>query len=185
MTRRERLERRAARRREWAAKRADKADTTWDAVHNVPLPPAGEPIKIGHHSEKRHRAALARMDALATKAIEHADMAKHHEERADNIEAHLQRAVFSDDADAIDQLEARIAKREAARDRIKRYNASCRAGTPDESVLSDAQQRDLASLKRISAFIKPDGQFPAYVLQNLSANIKRDKDRIKKLRRTA
>lgn len=34
------------------------------------LPPGGEPIKVGHHSEGRHRAALKRADAAMGRAVE-------------------------------------------------------------------------------------------------------------------
>lgn len=39
------------------------------------LPPMGEPIKIGHHSEGRHRAALSRVDSSMRRSIEASDKA--------------------------------------------------------------------------------------------------------------
>lgn len=58
MTRRERLERKLERRQQWAESRERKAESARRASDAVLLPPGGEPIKIGHHSEKRHRAAI-------------------------------------------------------------------------------------------------------------------------------
>lgn len=39
------------------------------------LPPMGEPIKIGHHSEGRHRAAIARVDSSMRRSIAATDEA--------------------------------------------------------------------------------------------------------------
>lgn len=39
------------------------------------LPPMGEPIKIGHHSEARHRAAFARVDSSMRRSIAASDEA--------------------------------------------------------------------------------------------------------------
>lgn len=43
-----------------AERRSDRAEQAWKAEHRAveALPPGGEPIKIGHHSEQRHRRAL-------------------------------------------------------------------------------------------------------------------------------
>lgn len=42
----------------------------------------GEPIKVGHHSEKRHRALLERNDRRMRKAIEFEEKAKEQERKA-------------------------------------------------------------------------------------------------------
>lgn len=48
---------------------ADAADNAARAAHNR-LPEGGEPIKVGHHSEKRHRAAIQRAHRTQGRAIE-------------------------------------------------------------------------------------------------------------------
>ncbi|WP_346769072.1 MULTISPECIES: DUF3560 domain-containing protein [Micrococcaceae] len=47
-----------------AAGRSAKEDAVWERQRRdiARLPEGGEPIKIGHHSEGRHRAAIARAD---------------------------------------------------------------------------------------------------------------------------
>lgn len=194
MTRRERMERRLERRREWAQSREAKADAAWKAHESVPLPPGGEPIKVGHHSEGRHRAAIARSHALAFKAIEHQDMAKEHASRAAGIAAQLDRAVFSDDADAIEQLEARIAEREAEQERMKARNAAYRKGgspAPDDDAgwakVAQIMGQDVTHLR---ACMKARGEYgqgrkphESYELSNLNANIRRDRLRIEQIKR--
>jgi len=43
----------------------------------------GEPIKIGHHSEKRHRALIDRNWARIGKSVEYGNKAEEHESKAD------------------------------------------------------------------------------------------------------
>ncbi|RKO19151.1 DUF3560 domain-containing protein, partial [Pseudarthrobacter phenanthrenivorans] len=47
-----------------AAGRSAKEDAVWERQRRdiARLPEGGEPITIGHHSEGRHRAAIARAD---------------------------------------------------------------------------------------------------------------------------
>ena len=53
------------------------ADAASEAEHRAveALPPGGEPIKIGHHSERRHRNAIARAHDATRRAIDAADLA--------------------------------------------------------------------------------------------------------------
>jgi hypothetical protein len=101
--------------------------------------------------------------------------------RADGIEAAAASAVYSDDPDAVERLEERIAELVARRDRIKAYNASCRRGAPDPSILDEAQQGNLQVVERVGQ-LRPGGQFPAYATSNLSGNIARLRRRLEELR---
>lgn len=179
MNRRERMEARAARREQWAesakAKAAQKFSAADAAVEGIPF---GQPILVGHHSEKRHRRALERCDANMRAGFERVGMAHRHEQVAETLRGNLDRSIFSDDENAIADLEARITEREAERERIKAYNASYRKGKPDDTLLSEEQRA------RYAAYYK-SGPFPAYVLSNLAGKIKADRDRITSLQRDA
>jgi len=166
-------------RREWAESRAQKSTERLNAARAVPLPPFGEPIKIGHHSERRHRKAIETVDNRMRQAVEHEHMAKLHERKADGIEAQLESSIYSDDDNAVEALEARIAEREAEREGIKAYNASCRKGKPDPSLLTKSQREHWLRASHIAT-----GQpFPGYVLSNLSGRIKADRDRLESIKR--
>ncbi|WP_410874769.1 DUF3560 domain-containing protein [Nocardia sp. A7] len=57
-----------------------------DAAHrraHESLPPGGEPIKIGHHSEHRHRRAIERADTAWGRSIQAGRDAQHAHDRAD------------------------------------------------------------------------------------------------------
>lgn len=184
MTYRERRERRAERLREWAAKRELRSAAAFEQAHQISdMIPFGQPVLVGHHSQRRHERDLGRIDAAMGRGVEHQRKATKFVSRADNIEAAMEAAIYSDDPDAIEALERRIAGLEAERDRIKAYNASCRRGAPDESLLDEAQRDKLARVHKYAAFqLGKSGAFPAYALSNLNGNIKRNRDRLAILR---
>lgn len=68
-----------------ASKKAAEADQAWERhLQDVErLPEGGEPIKVGHYSEGRHRAALARADRSIRRSIQAAADADHAAQRAE------------------------------------------------------------------------------------------------------
>jgi uncharacterized small protein (DUF1192 family) len=93
--------------------------------------------------------------------------------RADGIEAAADGAIYSDDPDAIEALEKRIAGLEAERDRIKARNAAYRKDHKAELAALTPYGRNQAM------------PYPAYVLTNLSGNIGRQRKRLAQLRARA
>ncbi len=180
MTFRERQERRLARRREWAAGREAKSAAAFDRAHNLSKDiPLGQPILVGHHSERRARRDAKQIEDSMFAGVDHAKMAERHDQAADGIERQLERSIYSDDDDAIERLEERIAMLEAERDRVKAFNASCRKGTRDMSLLDERQQRDIISTAQVASYqLGKGGGFPAYHLALLGANIKRNRQRL-------
>lgn len=67
-----------------ADRKAGAAAAAWDAEHRAvqTLPPMGEPIKVGHHSERRHRKAIERAHNATRKAIDATDDAEKAQARA-------------------------------------------------------------------------------------------------------
>lgn len=185
MTRRERLERKLEKRREWAESRNAEASRRFTAaraeVSGIPL---GQPILIGHHSEGRHRRALERSDNNMRKGCEASDMAKHHASKAAGLSSQLESTIFSDDPDAVEQLQARIAELETKRDEWKRLNAWWRKhktmqGCPGLSE-AEAARFDTEIPQRYSFHQQP---YPSCTMTNLGANIRRLKQRITEVER--
>lgn len=185
MTRRERLERRAEKRREWSDSRSAKSSASFERAQSIADGiPFGQPILVGHHSERAHRRDIARIESGMAAGIEHGRKAEAHAEKAEGIEEQLARSIYSDDVDAVERLEERIAGLEAERERIKAYNASCRRGARDVSLLDEKQQADLASTARVCSWqIGSKGEAPAYWLQNLGGNIRRNRERLEQIKR--
>lgn len=182
-TYRERREARADRLEEWAAKREAKAEAASERAHKMmDMIPLGQPILTDHYSAPRHRSHLAKVQSAASKSVEHAAKAHEMASKADNIRAAADRAVYSDDPDAIERLETKLAGLEARRDSIKAYNASAKKGSPDPSLLIAARDRDSVTLPHLKGFCcKPDGQMRVGV-SNLSATINTTRKRLEALR---
>lgn len=71
---------RAERRREWAASAERKSDEYYKASNkDADFLSLGEPIKIGHHSERRHRKAIDDAWNNMGKSVEFEEKAKEHE----------------------------------------------------------------------------------------------------------
>lgn len=191
MTRRERLERKIERRRDWAAgRRQDAARRLTTARTMAGAIPFGQPILIGHHSERRDRNYRERIRGNFEKAFESHQMADHHASKAAGLSAQLETSIYSDDHDAIDRLKERIATLEAERDRIKAINAAIRrhgfeavaAGNHLAPAMTDAERNELVTLIRIAPYHQAETRgFPAYQLQNLGGNINRQKKRLELL----
>src|SRR3989304_4910642 len=106
MTYRERRLQKAERLREWAAKRTVQAQATFKA---------NEPFTTDHafNAQPGHIPLRSRIIAREDRAHESLAKANSMASRAANIEAAADRAIYSDDPNAIEQLETRIASLEA------------------------------------------------------------------------
>lgn len=179
MTRRERMERRAALRREWAERAEAESGRRWRAsraaVDGIPM---GQPVLVGHHSERHHRRALERSDSNMRAAVEAGKRAQHHEQKARGLEIALDRTIFSDDPNAVEALQAKVAKLEAQRERMKLVNKHYRAGNAEALA---AMGLDLERLRAQVAALGLSwvrAPFESYQLTNLGSEITRAKKRI-------
>lgn len=171
MTYRERREARAEQLRGWAEKREAKSNAMLDHAHAMAdVIPFGQPILVGHHSERRDRNYRDRVWNAMGAAVENARKADAMQTRAANIEAQAAHAIYTDDADAVERLEQRIAELEAERDAIKAENAAFRKTHRAELATMTAYQRNEAM------------PHPAYRVTNLTGNIKRNRDRLQQVR---
>lgn len=113
----ERLKAGAARKAEEAQHLRTKNDALLGAMN-------GTPVLRGHHSERRHRRDLARIDNDMRKGAEAAQESHDLARRA--VAAESSTAVSSDDPEAIDKLRAKLTKLEQTKEEMKRANAVIR-----------------------------------------------------------
>jgi len=74
----------AERYQQWAINSENKSNALWEASHEGrDFLALGEPIKIGHHSEKRHRALIERNHNRMSKAVEVGKKVEQHESKAE------------------------------------------------------------------------------------------------------
>lgn len=158
--------------------------------------PFGQPILVGHYSERRDRNFRGRIEKNFRKSFEAQEKAEYYERRAASVGSG---GISSDDPDAIDKLEEKLAGLKLSQEQMKAANKAIRAcykagiredGSAEEietlikalgkagfvGEISDAAARKL---------MQPDfcGRrgFPDYSLQNNNANIKRVEARIREL----
>lgn len=166
--------------------RAERAKATGHALHDrahkmAEAIPFGQPILVGHHSEKRDRNYRDRIHNTFGKAFSELDKAKHYESKAAAVGTG---GISSDDPEAIDKLRAELAQLEQAQERMKAANKAIRANkTPEGQIAAlvglgfkEAQAAEL---------VKPDfcGRvgFASYALSNNTANMRRVRLRIEEL----
>lgn len=188
MTRRERLENKLEKRQEWAEKAKQRSRAEWEksekAVEGIPL---GQPILVGHHSEKRHRAAIARAQAAGTRAVAESNLAKHHQEKAAGLSDYLENTIFDDDPDAIEKVEQRITRLEKEHEFMLAVNKICRNRKLNEAEKISAIVALGASEESARKILAPEyswqsAGFESWALSNNSANIRRYKERLANLR---
>jgi len=129
VTRRGRLERKTEKREEWAAKARARSEASFAAASAIAdRIPLGQPILVGHHSERRARRDQARIHGSMDKGVEEHKLAEHHDQKRRGLEIQLDRTIFDDDPDAVEQLEARIAEREKSAAYQNTLNKAWRSG---------------------------------------------------------
>ena len=79
----------------------------------------GEPVKVGHHSEKSHRALIERNNKRMDKSVEASDKAKSYESKALELERRLQKEINIDEPESLDLLIERVSDLEQQRDSLK------------------------------------------------------------------
>lgn len=109
----------------------------------------GEPVKVGHHSEKKHRKIIDDAWNNIGRSCMAQKKQERHEDKAAELEARLNKEINIDTPESVELLEERVNDLETRRDEIKKHNKE-----------------------------NPDDKHPAFMLQNLGANIRRYKERL-------
>jgi len=118
----ERAKQKAARYATWANSADKKSTEFWQASNEgKEFLSLGEPIKVGHHSEKRHRALIERNWVRMGKSVEMSKKADLHEQKA---------AYWSDKADTINlSMPESLEFFEFKLEEAKRQHEGLKAGT--------------------------------------------------------
>lgn len=142
----------------------------------------GQPILVGHHSERRARRDADRIHENMRKAVAADKYATQLEQRAESVGAG---GISSDDPDAIIKLSAQLRAAEAAQDFMKRANTAIKKYKTHEKRLTALLEIGLNE-QQAQAALTTDWSgkvgFASYQLANNSANIRRLRKRIEELR---
>jgi len=172
----ERLQERAERARTESDRLLDAGRQALDAI------PFGQPILIGHYSEKRDRNYRNRAVGKIDKAIALDKQADDLERRAESAASN--RAISSDDPNAPDKLRAKIERLERLQAGMVAANKIVREKpknepTPDKiaRIVALGMNEDTARELFTPDFCGRYG-FPSYATQNNNAKIKTARDRL-------
>lgn len=160
---------------------ADRAsERAWKSIEQIP---PGQPILVGHHSEKRHRRDLAKHDNAMRKACDLRDQAAEASHRA--LAASLNTSISSDDPDAVRKLREKLEGLARDQARFKTVNAAIRR---KDTAAGDRALAELGCTpEQIAKLRTPDfcGRIgiPDYVLSNNNGNMRRIRERIEQLER--
>lgn len=143
--------------------------------------PMGQPILVGHYSERADRAFRDRIDGKHRKAVELDSKAEYYRQKAESVGSG---GISGLDPDAVTKLEKELEKRMQAQERMKAANRAVRLKDIEKG---NAKLREMGYTdSNISELRKPDfcGRigYPDYALQNNNASIRRIKERIAELK---
>lgn len=151
--------------------------------------PFGQPILVGHHSEKRDRAYRNRIQRRFERSFELSKKADYYARRAASAQAN--RSISSDDPEAIFKLEEKIRGLEKLQETMKTVNKIIR-----KYDLADDAQKEIcvSEIMKTGLFKKEETAhktvekdcfggygFAKFQLTNNNANINRLKKRIEEL----
>lgn len=179
----ERLEARSVKLRAESEARLSAANRLASAI------PMGQPILVGHHSEKRHRRDVARIDSNMRRGVEAQKAAESCERRAAAAEGN--RAISSDDPEAVVQLKEKLIALSAQQERMRAVNKLIRTAgkngpnAAEQSLISELGIDPITAETLVRGNQFGDVGYPAYRLQNNSSECRRLEKRISQLQRAA
>ncbi|GLQ00611.1 hypothetical protein GCM10007891_24640 [Methylophaga thalassica] len=182
----DRLEAKRDRLQERAENKRKESDAAYKRSHAlVEHIPMGQPILVGHHSERAHRNALDKSWSLMGKSFKLGEYADSLESRAANVGTG---GISSNDPEAITKLKEKLSSLEKSQDTMKAVNKIIRSKKLSDDEKADQIVKDgLLTEKQAREIIKPDfaGRigFASYSLSNNNAEIRRTRERLEELER--
>ena len=164
-----------------AAQASTASDMTYKRARSMAsVIPFGQPIHIGHHSERSDRNYRGKIHNTFGKAFALADTAKHYADKAESVGTG---GISSDDPDAVSKLSIQLVKMEEEQAMMKKVNALVRK--KDVKGIEALGFSPEAAANLLTKDFAGRIGYPSYRLTNNNANIKRVKDRIAALQKLA
>ena len=139
----------------------------------------GQPILVGHHSEKRHRAALNRSDAAMRKSVEVSEKAAYYAGRAQTMADN--NSISGDDPEAVKKYQEKLAELEALQERWKAANAYWRKNKTMKGFrdMSDTVAAEIdKQMETAYTWVQKSGPYEDWRLSNNNAEIRRIKQKL-------
>lgn len=178
----------AERYEELAQKNLSQSNELYDKAHKMAsCIPFGQPILVGHHSEKRDRNFRNKIHNTYEKSFNALDKAKYYENKAKNAVNNT--AISSDAPDVIQRLEEKIQKLTEMQEFYKLVNKKYReymkkGDKTDFTGLEDTVIEQIKTFKPDLCRLR-DIPFPRYITTNNNQCIRNAKIRLEDLKRKA
>jgi hypothetical protein len=150
--------------------------------------PMGQPILVGHHSERHHRNHIEQIDNNMRKSIDSDKKADYYDDRAKSAASNT--AISSDNPDAVRELRKKIERLEKEQQLYKAVNKIClnkKLSDVDKvEKLLDLNFKDHTALEFVTGALnygRPG--VPKYVLTKNNANIRTAKKRLEQIQKVA
>lgn len=169
-----------------AQKSNEMSKAGWNALKDIPF---GQPILVGHHSEKSDRAYRSRATNKIDRAVELSNKADYYAEKASRVGTG---GISSDDPEAVKLLKEKMETKESEVKNMKEWNIKLRKyKTKSNAVIEIAKLEDsdpdkkmlTKMLKNCDYYAFPPEKISAYYFTttNHGAEIRRIKQRIESL----
>jgi len=183
----DRKEQRVERYEGLAAKHSDLAKQSYNqSTEMSKCIPMGQPILIGHYSEKSDRNFRDRIWNKMGQSVKHNDIAECYKAKA--AAADSNDAIYGDDPEAITKVSAKIAELEANQESMKASNKIIKSTKLSDGEKVEALQKNGHSIESAKEILSPQkwkgAGYQGYELTNNSANIRRMKQRLEGLERS-
>jgi hypothetical protein len=140
----------------------------------------GQPILVGHHSEKPARARQEKMHNAMSKSVEASEKANYYADKAASVG---KGGISSDNPDALDELREKLAKMEAEQEMYKKINQAYRNFVKKPASLDTADLSDKMkeTIRNFTPEWSKDTPIPDFKLKNNNGNMARVRERIAEL----
>jgi len=177
----ERRQKRIANAENRASKNEAEAENLYNTAKKMAdFIPMGQPILVGHHSEKGDRRYREKIHNTFGKSFEKRDKAKYYADKAESIENN--NAIFSDDPEAISTLKLKLKSLQKAQEFMKSANKFIKHDDKEGFLKMPHATEALWAELTTPNFLGKTG-FAAYSLSNNSANIRVIEKRIEQLKK--
>ena len=160
--------------------RQESQQLSHESISMLEYIPPGQPILVGHHSERGHRKLLERSDRKMEQSITASEKADYYGHKAEAAERNT--AISSDDPEALSKLTEKLERLQVAQTRMKQINAYYRKRGTCQGFhgLSSEQAEELDDRVR-NGYSWEKAPYPPYALSNNNQEIHRLQGRIKQL----
>lgn len=178
----ERKDNRLERYQTLAANAADKSNALATRSSDMSqVIPFGQPILVGHHSEKRDRSYRGKIWSIMGQSVQESRKADYYQSKAESVG---KGGISSDDPNAPDKLQAKLEGLQQAQERMKAANKLIKKLTTDDARIKGLFELGFSEkvAKEIITPVYGGIGFPSYRLTNNNAEINRLKKRIESLK---